>query len=174
MTTSDQRVRRTVRMQPGPADTATPPVAPGPPAPSARPSRRQRAVEPPTAPPGPQPDSSGALPPFGLVVARPLLLLVCALLGAITGFLASGNAGYQAQAMLQFSTQSLDSVVVKQTGQTLARRVLAADIVSAAENATVFFDEDAIARWAKDPELTIRGLAESAVDLVQVGDICVG
>lgn len=35
--------------------------------------------------------------------------------------------------MLQFSTASLDSLVVKQTGQTLARRVLSADVVSEAE-----------------------------------------
>lgn len=134
MTTSDQRTRRTVRMQPGPGDPA-PPGMPGGHPPPARRSRHNRASVPPALGDGTQPGSGAALPPFGLILARPVLLLVCALVGAAVGFFASGNAGYQAQAVLQFSTQSLDSVVVKQTGQTLARRVVSADILATAERA---------------------------------------
>lgn len=83
--------------------------------------------------PSERPTGPGELPPFGLIMARPLLLAIAALLGALGGFLLTGNSGYQAQSMLQFSTASLDSLVVKQTGQTLARRLLSADVVSEAE-----------------------------------------
>ncbi len=99
--------------------------------------RRHRAAESAAFPaqgfPSERPTGTGELPPFGLIMARPLLLAIAALLGALGGFLLTGNSGYQAQSMLQFSTPSLDSLVVKQTGQTLARRVLSADVVSEAE-----------------------------------------
>lgn len=157
MTTSEQRARRTVRMQPGrdaPADWTAPSAPAGAPADGRR-LRRHRAIESPVVPP--HPVATRTLPPIGLIVARPVLLLICALVGAIGGFVLSGNEGYQAQAMLQFSTQSPDSVVVKQTGQTLARRVLSGDILAIAETSTGApagsFAGKAKADWEQDSNL---------------------
>ncbi len=130
MTTSEQSTRRTVRMRPG------------------------RHAPPPNRE---LPSPHRELPPFGLIMARPLILLVAALLGAVCGFALAGGAGYQAQAMLQFTTQSQDSLAVKQTGQTLARRVLAADVVTAAENAAGVpagsFAGHVTADWQQDTNL---------------------
>lgn len=63
----------------------------------------------------------GTLPPTGLLLARPLLLLVCALIGAVVGFGVTGGGGYQASATIEYNVTSPDSNVAKQTGQTLAR-----------------------------------------------------
>jgi hypothetical protein len=128
MTTSEQRTRRPVRLQPG--QSAQPDVAPAP-------TRRHRVAEQPTPPTPPVSIiSTDHLPPFGLILARPLLLLVAGLVGALCGFAFTGQAGYKAEALLQFTAPSADSMVVKQTGQTLARRVQSADVVAAAESAS--------------------------------------
>lgn len=128
MTTSEQRTRRPVRLQPGRDAQFELPVPP--------PPRRHRARGFAAGPPVPEraPEPTGALPPFGLVVSRPLLLLVAALVGATCGFLFTGQSGYKAQAVLEFTAPSADSLVVKQTGQTLARRLVSADILAAAES----------------------------------------
>lgn len=153
MTTSEQRSRRAVRMQPGRDAPAEPPPATT----ARRPRPIESATIQPQGLPSDKPTGKGELPPFGLIVARPLLLLVAALLGASCGFLLTGNSGYQAQSMLQFSTPSLDSLVVKQTGQTLARRVLSADVVAEAEKragvAAGAFAGQITAGWEQDSNL---------------------
>lgn len=73
------------------------------------------------------------LPPVGLLLARPLLLLICAIIGAGIGFVATGNGGYTAQAVLEFTPPGTDSLLVKQTGQTLARNAVANDVLQAAQ-----------------------------------------
>lgn len=73
----------------------------------------------------------GALPPLGLLLARPLLLLICAVLGAVVGLVTTGNGGYQATAALEFSATGYDSVLVKQTGQTLARTAVSSPVIQA-------------------------------------------
>lgn len=81
-----------------------------------------------------EPDTTqlGSLPPLGLLLARPLLLLICALLGAGVGLLTTGNGGYQATASLEFSATGNDSLLVKQTGQTLARTAVSTPVIQAA------------------------------------------
>lgn len=73
-----------------------------------------------------------ALPPTGLLLARPVLLAACALIGALIGLLVAGNGGYQATATLEFSSDSQDSNVAKQTGQTLARTSTAQQVLAQA------------------------------------------
>ena len=143
MTASNQGVRRSGRLQPNPAR----PPAPAPPIPV---DPRVDRAEPPVSPSdastgsrrddGPPPGSRNAkdtvsfdqLPPAALLLARPLLLILAALMGGIVGFVVSGSSGYQATAVLQFTVQGTDNVLVKQSGQTLARNAVAADVLSAA------------------------------------------
>lgn len=80
---------------------------------------------------GPDDVPLGSLPPLGLLLARPLLLLICALLGAAVGLVATGNSGFQATAALEFSATGNDSLLVKQTGQTLARTAVSSPVIQA-------------------------------------------
>lgn len=77
----------------------------------------------------------GHLPPASLLIARPLLLLVAALLGGCVGLLLTGGQNYQSVNTLQFTVESSDSLVTKQTGQTLARTAQSSGVVSAAATA---------------------------------------
>lgn len=98
-----------------------------------------------------------ALPPTGLLLARPVLLLVCALVGAVVGLLVTGNGGYQATATLEFSANSQDSNVAKQTGQTLARTTTAQQVLTQAAtglNTTATDLADRVAsEWQVDTRL---------------------
>lgn len=133
MTLSNQGTRRSPRMQPpgrtpdgeqtadtpGDGPTAAPRhhAAPG--------SRRGRRDT----------IAFGQLPPASLLLARPLVLLVAAVLGGLLGFALAGGQGYKASSTLEFTVQSSDSLVAKQTGQTLARNAVASDVLTAAATA---------------------------------------
>jgi hypothetical protein len=106
---------------------------------------------------------------MGLLLARPVLLVVSAIIGAGLGFVVSGNGGYQAQAVLQFNADSTDSVLVKQTGQTLARTAVAMDVVDAAEVSLGTGETDlngrVTAEWTSDTKLvvvTVKADSEAA------------
>lgn len=106
----------------------------------ARPPTDDVSREMPDAPPAPrrrgrqksEPVGFGSLPPLGLLLARPLLLLVCAIVGAVVGLVSTGGGGYQATAGIEFSATGYDSLLVKQTGQTLARTAVSAPVTDAA------------------------------------------
>lgn len=99
----------------------------------------------------------GTLPPTGLLLARPLLLLVCAVLGAIVGFAVTGGGGYQASAVIEYSVTSPDSNVAKQTGQTLARTAANQTVVDQAATQLQTTGADLAARleakWQTDTRL---------------------
>lgn len=99
----------------------------------------------------------GHLPPTGLLLARPLLLLICALVGAGIGWVVTGNGGYTAQSVLEFSPPGTDSLLVKQTGQTLARNAVASDVLQAAQNGPTGASDDLAGRvtaeWQTDTKL---------------------
>ena len=158
MTTSHNRERRPNRLQPAPPperpaseSVAVPPGTP----------ERQVAAHAATVTDTAQRDvdslSAGRLPPMGVLLARPILLLVCALVGALFGFALSGNGGYQAQAVLEFNAPGTDSVLVKQTGQTLARTAVSADVIQSAQKDRGEDGGDladrASAEWASDTKL---------------------
>ena len=109
----------------------------------------------------------GRLPATGLLLARPLLLLICALLGAGTGYMLTGNGGYSAQSVVEFTPPGTDSLLVKQTGQTLARNAVAGDVLQAAESGNLGASDDLSGRvsaeWQADTKLvTITVTAPNA------------
>lgn len=99
----------------------------------------------------------GTLPPTGLLLARPVLLLVCALVGALIGFGVSGGGGYKAAAVIEYTVTSPDSNVAKQTGQTLARTAVNQTVLdqAAATLQTTATDLSArlSAKWETDTRL---------------------
>lgn len=99
----------------------------------------------------------GTLPPTGLLLARPALLLVCALIGALIGFGVSGGGGYKASTVIEYTVTSPDSNVAKQTGQTLARTAVNQTVLdqAAATLQTTATDLSArlSAKWETDTRL---------------------
>jgi hypothetical protein len=157
MSLSNQGLRRPNRLKPNPdgspaveqghgAHEAPPPFRPAP-VPAGRKSGRPDTIE------------LGHLPPMGLLLARPLLLLICALIGAGVGFAVTGNGGYSAQSVLEFTPPGTDSLLVKQTGQTLARNAVATDVLQAAQNGTTGASDDLAGRvtaeWQADTKLVV-------------------
>ena len=93
----------------------------------------------------------GTLPPVGLLLARPVLLLVCAVVGAAIGLFSTGGGGFQATATLEFSATGNDSLLVKQTGQTLARTAVSAPVINAvADAADTGLADRVSAEWETD------------------------
>ena len=166
MSVSNQGVRRQHRLKPGADAPASPPSSPRHVAPPAQ-------HVPVAAPTGESKASKvdaidiGRLPATGLLLARPLLLLICALLGAGIGYVLTGNGGYSAQAVVEFTPPGTDSLLVKQTGQTLARNAVASDVLQAAESGNLGASDDlsgrVTAEWQMDTKLvTITVTAPSA------------
>ncbi|MGS0685724.1 hypothetical protein ACVBEQ_11375 [Nakamurella sp. GG22] len=111
----------------------------------------------------------GHLPPMGLLLARPLLLIISGVVGLILGAALSGGSGYKAETVLEFSSAGTDSVFVKQTGQTLARTAVARNIVEAAQAARGQEGGDLARRvsaeWSADTSLvaiTVTATTDSA------------
>ncbi len=71
-------------------------------------------------------------PTLALLLSRPVLLLVCALLGASIGFALGGQPKYSSSAVVEFTSQTTDSNLVKVSGQTIAGTATSADVVNAA------------------------------------------
>src|SRR6478609_5152731 len=101
MTASNQGLRRSARLQPN-AAAAT--GQPDPRVDSVEPSALPSSASSGTGLPPPPPIrlrgsgdtiSFGQMPPAALLLARPLLLILAALIGGIVGFVVSGNSGYQ-------------------------------------------------------------------------------
>ena len=109
----------------------------------------------------------GSLPPLGLLLARPVLLAMCALLGALSGYGLAGKGGYQAEAILEFTPHGADAVlVVKQTGQTLERSAVAEDVIQVAAASLGAGGNDlarhVTAQWTQDTQLVaVRATADS-------------
>lgn len=71
----------------------------------------------------------GSLPPIGAMLARPLLLTICVILGGLAGFAASGSEGYRATATVQFAVGGNDVALVGLEGQTLAHRMTTEPVI---------------------------------------------
>lgn len=99
----------------------------------------------------------GTLPPTGLLLARPALLLVCALLGALIGFAVTGGGGYQASAVIEYPVTSQDGNVAKQTGQTLARTAVNQTVLdqaaAALQTTATDLSSRLSAKWETDTRL---------------------
>src|SRR6478752_2180832 len=73
-----------------------------------------------------------ALPPIAVLLARPVLLTICAVLGALVGFVISDGSGYRAAASIEFTVDGNDVALVEVEGKTLADRMTSAPVVKRA------------------------------------------
>lgn len=110
---------------------------------------------------------AGRVPPAGLLLARPLLLVIFLMLGAVAGGALSGGGGFKAKAVLHFTTPGTDSTLVKQTGQTLALTAISENVLSAVEKAAKApngsLSGNVSAEWQSDTELvTVTATSPSA------------
>jgi len=90
------------------------------------------------------------LPPIAVLLARPVLLIVCALLGALVGFLASDGSGYKAIAAVEFTVDGNDVALVEVEGKTLADRMTTAPIIKRA--AAAIQESPEVVRASTTPE----------------------
>lgn len=99
------------------------------------------------------------LPPLAAVAARPLLLLLAALLGATAATFTIPDADYAASAVLQFSNTGSDSLRVKQVGQTVERLAVSSRVVGAAAQARRLpapsLAQRVTAEWQPDSDLVV-------------------
>jgi hypothetical protein len=99
----------------------------------------------------------GPLPPLGVLLARPLLLVGALVGGALIGLALTTSGAYKADAVLEFTAPGIDSGLVRQIGQTLARTAVASDVVQSAETASGASDRTlgnrVTAKWVTDTQL---------------------
>jgi hypothetical protein len=72
------------------------------------------------------------LPPIAVILARPVILAVCAALGALIGFTVSDGGGYKAVASVEFTVDGNDVALVEVEGKTLADRMTTPAVISRA------------------------------------------
>ncbi len=101
----------------------------------------------------------GGLPPITTILARPLYLVFSAIVGLNIGWLATTTTGYSSESVVQFANASNDSLLVKQTGQTIERRATSQPVL---ERAAESVDID-------EADLRSRVTSEWQVDTALVG-----
>jgi hypothetical protein len=77
-----------------------------------------------------------SLPALGTVLARPVLLSICVILGALAGFAAPDSRGYQATSTIEFFTGAGSVELVGLEGHTLAHRTKAESVIQRAATST--------------------------------------
>lgn len=104
------------------------------------------------------------LPPLAAVLARPLVLLLAALIGTAAGTFTVPEPTFAASAVLQFTNTGSDSLRVKQVGQTVQRLAVSTEVVTAAAQVRRTTAPSLAARvsatWQQDSDLvtvTVRG-----------------